>query len=107
MDKIAHQIAINYCSLKENTLTGWSNKFIVSKYKKGTYLIKIEQCNHKLYFVLEGSLKAYYLNDEKRISDWFAFKNEFITSSNGYFPDTPSLHNIETIEDCILLETNK
>lgn len=107
LSEIASQVTVNYSNLKENTLANWGTKFTISKYKKGTHLINIGQSNHKLYFVLEGSLKAYYLNDGKRISDWFAFKNEFITSSSSYFTDTPSLHDIETIEDAIILETNK
>ncbi|MEE9361129.1 MAG: Crp/Fnr family transcriptional regulator [Cellulophaga sp.] len=107
LDKIALQITLNYCDLKESTLADWSNKFTISKYKKGSPLVNLGQCQHKLYFVLEGSLKACYLNDGKRIMDWFVFKNEFITSSSSYFTDEPSLHDIETMEDCILLETNK
>ncbi|WP_103070872.1 Crp/Fnr family transcriptional regulator [Aquimarina sediminis] len=107
LNKIKDQIAINYCELEDNTLTDWSTKFTISKYKRGTRLAKIGQHQHKLYYILEGSLKAYYLNDEKRIIDWFSFQNDFITSSSSYFTDEPSLHYIETMEDCILLETKK
>ena len=107
LEEISHQIAQNYCVLREDILVDWSNKYTISNYKRGTHLIELGQRQHKLYFVLEGSLKAYYLNDGKRIMDWFAFKNEFITSSTSYFTDEPSLHDIETMEDCILLETNK
>ncbi len=107
LNEIAEQITINYCDLKENTLEDWSKKYTVSKHKRGTRLIKLGQRQHKLFFVLEGSLKAFYQNDGKRIMDWFAFKNEFITSSTSYFTDEPSLHDIETMEDCILLETSK
>ncbi|TMM53331.1 Crp/Fnr family transcriptional regulator [Maribacter algarum] len=107
LNEIAHQIAQNYCDLTGDILVDWSTKYTVSKYKRGTHLINLGQRQHKLFFVLEGSLKAYYLKDGKRIMDWFAFKNEFITSSTSYFTDEPSLHDIETMEDCILLETNK
>jgi len=104
---VAHQITANYCDLKEHTLADWSTKCTISKYKRGTHLVHRGQRQHKLYFVLEGSLKAYYRNDGKRIIDWFSFKNDFTTTSTSYFTDEPSLHDIETLEDCILLETTK
>lgn len=107
LNEIAQLISVNYCDLKEDILVDWRNKYTICTYKRGTHLIQLGQRQHKLYFVLEGSLKAYYLNDGKRIMDWFAFQNEFITSSTSYFTDEPSLHDIETMEDCTLLETNK
>lgn len=107
LNEIADQIIQNYCVLSEDILADWSTRYTVSEYNRGTHLVKLGQRQHKLYFVLEGSLKAYYVNDGKRIMDWFAFKNEFITSSTSYFTDEPSLHDIETMQDSILLETTK
>jgi len=107
LEKIRQQLAVNYPSVKLDTLAAWSERYTVTTHKKGTLLARVGQQHHKLYFVLEGSLKAYYSNEDKRIIDWFAFKNDFITTSTSYFTDEPSLHNIEAMEDCTLIETSK
>ncbi|CAM1373319.1 Crp/Fnr family transcriptional regulator [Tenacibaculum xiamenense] len=107
LDDIKNKIARNYCDLKSDTFIDWNKKFNISEYKKGTCLIHPEQLRHTLFYVVKGSLKAYYLKDGKRIIDWLTFENEFITSSSSYFTDEPSLHYIETMEDSIILETKK
>ena len=69
--------------------------------------LKIGQQRHHLYYLIKGSIKAYYISNDKKIIDWFVFENEFITSSTSYFTNEPSLHFIETMEDCIILKTKK
>ncbi len=107
LNKIIDQIAKEYSSLSEPTIASWKTKSNIVSYKKGECLVREGQYHHKLYYVVKGSLKAYYNTSDKYIIDWFAFENEFITSSTSYFTDEPSLHVIEVLEDCIILETTK
>lgn len=107
MNKITDQIALNYSSLNDSTIADWETKCTIVEYKKGECLVRDGQYHHKLYYVITGSLKAYYNYNDKRIIDWFTFQNEFITSSTSFFTDEPSLHCIEAMEDCIILETKK
>ena len=51
-------------------------KSLNTKYKKGEQIVKEEQQRHKLLYLIKGSLKAYYINNDKRIIDWFAFESE-------------------------------
>jgi len=107
LNNISHKIAINYCTLKKSTVLDWETKSKIIEYKKGDQIVTEGQQRHKLFFLIKGSLKAYYIHNDKKITDWFAFENQFITSSSSYLSDEPSLHFIETIEDCVVLETEK
>jgi len=107
LTEIAKKITLNYCSLKNSTIKNWETKSRVVDYKKGKLLVKKGQYNHKLFYIIKGSVKAYYINNDKKIIDWFTFENEFITSSTSYLTNEPSLHFIETMENCVILETEK
>ncbi len=107
MNEIIDKIALNYCSLEKSTISNWETKSKIVEYKKGEQIVKEGQQRHKLFYLIKGSVKAYYFNNDKKIIDWFAFENEFITSSTSYLTDEPSLHFIETMENCIILETEK
>ena len=104
---IIPKIESEYCKLTPNLVLDWENYSRVVEYKKGEKFVTEGQQNHKLFYIIKGSVKAYYFIDGKRVVDWFAFENEFITSSTSYLTDEPSLHYIETMEDCLILETKK
>ena len=106
MEEIIKNIELSYSSLKKETISDWEINSKLVKYKKGEQIVLEGQQRHKLFYIIQGSLKAYYYND-KKIIDWFAFKNEFITSSTTFFTNEPSLHCIETMEECTILETSK
>lgn len=85
----------------------WETNSRIVEYNKGQQIVFEGQQRHKLFYIISGSLKACYFEDDKKVVDWFAFKNEFITSSTSFFTDEPSLHFIETMEACVILETEK
>ena len=107
MKEIAEQLSIHYSSLSESTLASWEAKSTLIQVPPGKRLVRYGQYHHTLFFVVKGSLKAYYHKEDKQITDWFSFENEFITSSTSYFTNEPSLHCIESMEECILLETKQ
>ena len=75
--------------------------------KKGEILVKEGQYSDKAYFIVSGSTRAYYLNDGKDITYWFAFENDFICAINSFFQNIPSPHFIEVLEETILLEISR
>lgn len=75
----------------------------ILKVKKGTLLVEEGSYSDKLYYIINGGMRAYYLNDGKTITDWFAFEHDFISSIISFFLLVPSQHNIETLEDSTLL----
>jgi len=107
LNEIIKKIKLNYCNLEISTIKDWENCSKIINYKKGEKIAKKGQNKHKLFFVINGSLKAYYIHNDKKIIDWFAFENDFITTSTSYFTNEPSLHYIETFENSVILETSK
>ncbi len=74
---------------------------------KKQILIREEQYSDKMFFVVEGALRAYYLKKGNDITDWFAFENEFICSIQSFFTGVPSPHFVEVISDSVLLEISQ
>ena len=107
LKEIADQLASDYAPLKPETIRSMNGKGNMIHYKKGERLARVGQYHHHLFYLVKGSLKAYYLKDNKRIIDWFTFQHEFITSSTSYFTNEPGLHYIEAMEDCLVYEIPK
>ena len=74
---------------------------------KKQILIREEQYSDRMFFVVEGALRAYYLKNGNDVTDWFAFENEFICSIQSFFTGVPSPHFVEVISDSILLEISQ
>jgi len=74
---------------------------------KGEVIVKEGQYADKVYFILKGCARAYYINDGKDVSDWFAFENEFISSIVSFFGKQPSPHYIEFVEQSIVFEVSR
>jgi CRP-like cAMP-binding protein len=75
--------------------------------ERETLLVKEGQLADKTYFIASGSARAFYLKDDKDITDWFAFENNFINSINSFFMHIPSPHFIEVLEPSTLLEISR
>jgi CRP-like cAMP-binding protein len=74
---------------------------------KSTSVIKENQNADKLYFIVEGCYRVFYIKEGRDITDWFSFENEFVSSINSFFHNVPSLHYIETIEPTTYLEIKR
>ncbi|MCW3465332.1 Crp/Fnr family transcriptional regulator [Chitinophaga nivalis] len=73
------------------------------KLPKNHLLVHSGDHSDKLFFVVQGALRAYFLQDEKDITDWFAFENNFITAIVSFLGQVPSPHQIETMEPSLVL----
>ncbi len=106
-EKIINIISDNYSKLTVECQKELSNVSKILMLKKGETLVKEGQHSDKIYFIIKGCARAFYLKDGKDISDWFAFEMEFISSIISFFLDIPSPHFIELLEDSMLLELSK
>ncbi|TDQ23864.1 Crp/Fnr family transcriptional regulator [Tenacibaculum caenipelagi] len=79
----------------------------VCVYKKGDIVVREGQFSKKVFFIVQGCSRAYYLKDGKDISDWFTFENQFMASIVSFFSNEPSPHYVEFIEDSTVLEFSK
>lgn len=79
------------------------------KLNKGEKIICEGEKNHFSFFVISGSVKSYFLNQEgKRTCSWFAFENDFLTTTNTLY-SKKSNETVELLEDSLFLkiDTNK
>lgn len=74
---------------------------------KGEYLVREgNRCRH-LYFLEQGALRGYYNLEEKEITHWFAFSQDFVTSFHSFITGQPAVENIQLLEGSILWAISK
>ena len=69
--------------------------------KKEILLKEGQVCNY-IYFIEQGFLRSYYVNEGKEITGWFMKENDIIVSVNSFFKRLPSYENIQAIENSTL-----
>ena len=70
--------------------------------KKGDFLIREQQKSNYLYFLQEGSARAFFYKDGKEVTTWFAFENQTLTSYYSFITRTDSIENIQFLEKPVL-----
>jgi CRP-like cAMP-binding protein len=88
------QLALQAC-FKEVVLP--KNELLISQGKV---------CRH-LYFLEQGCLRGYYNLDEKEVTHWFGFENDFVTSFHSFITQEPAVENIQLLEGCVLWAISK
>ncbi|WP_291783562.1 Crp/Fnr family transcriptional regulator [Cecembia sp.] len=76
------------------------------KLKKGSFLIKAGETCTCLAFLESGTMRSYYLKDEKDITVSFSLDGDFITSMSSFIQQKPSYEYITALEDCALKSIN-
>ncbi len=82
--------------------------FFKEVYKKGAKLLKTGDNVDKQYYILEGCLRSYHVDDHGReytvqfgINDWW------ISDYTAYFSNSNAIMNIEVIQNAILYRISK
>jgi CRP-like cAMP-binding protein len=66
-------------------------------------LLRAGEVARRIYFIKEGFLRAYSLDDQGReCTNWFMGKNDVMISVYSFFTQKPSHEYIEALGDCIL-----
>lgn len=72
--------------------------------RKNDYLLKYGQTCNYMYYLQQGLLRGYHLDEEwKETSSWFMREGNFVTAVKSYFTGQPTLEPIHAVEDCQLL----
>lgn len=71
-------------------------------FKKKSLLLKQGQVAHRIYFIRQGFVRAYYVKSTETFTNWFMGEGEIIISVYSFFSRQPSFENIEALEDCVL-----
>ncbi len=107
MEMIINQIEKEYGPLSSDCKNEIIKHIHFLTFKKGEIIVREGQYSDKIYFIVEGAARAYYLVDGKDVSDYFAFENEFISSIISFFGHQPSPHYIELVQDSIVIEVSR
>jgi CRP-like cAMP-binding protein len=106
-EHIIKNISQTYTKLTDTSISDFIRVSKMFTFDKSTLLVKEGQNADKVYFIANGSARAYYLKDGKEITDWFAFENDFISSIGSFFENIPSPHFIELLEPTTFLEITR
>ncbi len=74
---------------------------------KNDYLLRSGKICRHLYFMEKGALRGYYTLDDKEVTHWFGFENDFITSFHSFISEEPAVENIQLLEGSILWSISK
>ncbi|MCL9806200.1 Crp/Fnr family transcriptional regulator [Flavobacterium amniphilum] len=81
----------------------WYEEYLPAKHT----LLNEGDVSNTLYFIVKGCIRLSNNYNGKEITIQFFFENEFVSSFESYFKNTPSAFSIETIEECRLLVIKK
>lgn len=106
-EEIVHQIEAKFGKLSEKAKIAWNQRSKVIRLHKSKILVEEGKRSDKIWFISSGTMRAFYLKDGKRICDWFALDQEFISAITSFYSNKPSLHQIDAVTDVTLLETSR
>lgn len=71
--------------------------------KKNDFLVKSGEICDSIYFIKKGVLRGFITEEGKEITTWLTIENEVVSTITGFLLQTPTMENIQAIEDCELL----
>lgn len=77
--------------------------FDTQSLKKKTTILQSGTIAKEVYFILKGCIRLFYVKNGEDISAYFFTERMFAGAYDSFISQKPSRHNIETIEDCLVL----
>jgi CRP-like cAMP-binding protein len=97
----------NFHQLSEEAQQALQDCFTKVILPKNEMLITEGKICRQLYFLEQGCLRGFYNLEEKEITYWFGFENDFVTSFHSFITQQPAVENIQLIEGCVLWAISK
>ncbi|WGQ13808.1 Crp/Fnr family transcriptional regulator [Sphingobacterium faecium] len=77
----------------------------LTTFRKKSHLLQFNEVNKSIYFILQGCVRTYYLNDEgEEHTSWLLTEGELAISVYSFYSQQKSFEAIEALEDCVTLE---
>ncbi len=93
-----------YTTLSEEQKLAIVNEIQIEKFKRGTILLQQGDIPTKCYFVLQGCIRQYSLDEAgKEVTSNFYTEEQSITSFQHHKQDKASSYTFVCLEDCILV----
>lgn len=74
---------------------------------KGDYLLKQDHICNQYFFIEKGTVRLYYWKDDKDFTVWLGTEGQIFTELDSFLHQTPSLVNIESIEESLVYRITK
>ncbi len=71
----------------------------VKAIKKNHLLLKEGETSTEFYFIIKGAIRLFYKINLEEKTAFFYFENKFVSSYESFTKQTPTKHNLQTIED--------
>jgi len=107
IESIIDEISKRYSPLSDQCQEELISNSSIKTFKKGEVVVQAGQYATDAYLITQGCARAYYFQDGRDISDWFAFENDVMAPIVSFFSEEPSLHFIEFIEESLVIEFSK
>lgn len=107
IENVIENISAKYSILTNNCKADFMNSAKIITAEKSTIIVKEGTNADKLYFIIDGSFRVFYFKEEKDVTDWFAFDNDFVCSINSFFLGIPSPHYVQTLSTTTYLEISR
>lgn len=75
----------------------------VEELEKGTTLLEEGKTCKKFYFLAYGTIRTFFYQKGKDITNWIYPENSMVTSWHSYLNTQPATEYMETIEDAVLV----
>ncbi len=103
MDKIRNYIE-TITEVNDKDWQFFSSKLKKIQFQKKTIITEIGQTENYISFIEKGIIRLLIpKKEDEEITFGFSFENEFISAYDSFLTQTPSLYQLETLTDTILL----
>ncbi|WP_286966952.1 Crp/Fnr family transcriptional regulator [Flavobacterium sp. UBA4854] len=94
---------LSISSFSENEIERIDSCFEYEKFTAKEYLSSMGKISNKIFFIVEGLARVYYLKDGKEITTYLSCDEGFIASYSSFINQSVSFESIQCIEDCEVL----
>lgn len=85
-----------------------SSKFKRINVKKNSLLLTFGQVCQYAYFICNGCLRTYFINEKgEEKTRYIAFENKFVSAFASFITQAPSAEYVQALEECVLLRISQ
>lgn len=100
MDKLI-QIINSFQELDLETEAAVRKYFVEETSKKDEFVIQANRICDKVYFIKQGAVRRFCIENGIEVTKWIYTDNQFITSMSSFFEQMPSFENFQTCEETV------
>ncbi|MEH6891081.1 Crp/Fnr family transcriptional regulator [Bacillus sp. JJ864] len=104
MEKILLKYLIKFTTFSEAEQQEIVREILIEEYKKGTMLLRQGDVSTKCYFVLQGCVRQYSIDEAgKEVTSNFYIEEQAIANFHHHKQDKSSPYSLTCLEDCIVV----